>query len=285
MRKELLALIALVLLASFALYPRPQNSFKVSTTTSLYDTGLLDVLAKAFEEKYGAKPEFLVVGSGQALRLAKDGAVCLTLVHAPSLEKQYSEYLTDHIIFAYNYFVIVGPKEDPAGVKDARNATEAFRKIYEAGEAGKALFVSRGDMSGTHVKELSLWKLAGLDPKGRPWYKETGSGMAKTLIIANNMKAYTLSDVSTFLKLKRDGKLPNLEILYSGSEELINIYSGYRVKGCEDPNAKEFLRFLNSTEGQKIIASYGKEEFGRPLFYPAEGKLEWLREVWRELAR
>ncbi len=285
-KKVYLAAVALALVAliAYSLAPRG-HTFKVSTTTSLYDTGLLNVLAKVFEKKYHAKPEFLVVGSGQALRLAKDGAVCLTLVHAPPLEKKYSKYLTDHIIFAYNYFVIVGPRDDPAHVREAKNAVDAFKRIYEAGEEGKAIFVSRGDMSGTNVKELTLWKMAGLDPKGKPWYKETGAGMAKTLIIANNLKAYTLSDISTFLKLKKEGKLPNLMILYSNSKELINVYSAYRVKGCDDPYAMKFLMFLNSTEGQKIIAEYGKEEFGRPLFYPAKGHLKWLWEVWRELAR
>jgi len=285
-KRALLALVAAlaVAVAVWVLYPKPHNSLKVSTTTSLYDSGLLGALSSYFKKESGTELQFLVVGSGQALRLAKDGAVCLTLVHAPSLEKKYSDYLTDHIIFAYNYFVIVGPKDDPAGIRNSTDAVEAFKKIYEAGERGEATFVSRGDMSGTNVKELSLWKLAGLDPKGKEWYKSTGSGMAKTLIVANDLKAYTLSDISTFLKLKKEGKLDNLEILYSNSTELINVYSAYRVKGCNDPKALEFLKFLKG-EGQEIIASYGKEEFGVPLFYPAEGKEAWLSQIWEELAK
>ncbi len=215
------------------------------------------------------------------------GDACMVFVHAPSLEKQYLEkgVIEDGKIFAYNYFVIVGPPRDPAGVKNAKSAVEAFRAIYIAGEEGKAVFVSRGDNSGTHVKELSLWKAAGLDPRGRSWYKESGQGMAQTLVMASEMGAYTLSDIGTYLKLKSEGKIPGLEILYASGEELINIYSVYLVKTCtgkERQAAEEFAKFV--VEYQDLIGSYGVDRYGQPLFYPAKGKEDYLRQVWERLA-
>ena len=263
---------------------------RISTTTSLYQTGLLDRLAERFEEKYNhVRFEFIAVGTGRALKLAERGDVCAVFVHAPSLEEAYAEkgVIVGGRIFAYNYFVIVGPSSDPAGVRGAKSAAEAFSRIYRAGEGGRALFVSRGDNSGTHVRELSIWRLAGLDPHGRPWYKEAGQGMAETLVMTNEMMAYTLSDISTFLSLKKRGRLPNLEVLYSGGEELINIYSAYLVESCggaERMYAEKFIEFVAGPEGQEIIASYGEEEFGRPLFSPAASRLQELKALWEKLA-
>jgi len=261
---------------------------RISTTTSLYATGLLDYLADKYEATHpGVAIDFLPVGSGQALQLAADGEVCAVFVHAPQLEIKYIRegVLEEHRIIAYNYFIIVGPPDDPAGVREAANATDAFRRIYEAGEAGKAIFISRGDNSGTNVKELSIWEAAGLNPKGRPWYKEVGKGMADTLVMADEMRAYTLSDIGTYLKLKKDGVIKNIVALYANSTELINIYSAYLVSSCtgaERAQAEAFVNFVYTH--QDLIGSYGVDKYGQPLFYPAEGKEEELAKIWEALA-
>jgi len=296
-------LILLLILLSISMIVLFTNKFsmtcesirvRVATTTSLYATGLLDYLADKFvdriKEKYGCNTilAFMPLGSGEALRRAKNGDACLVLVHAPSLEKEYISkgVLTDGHIFAYNYFIIVGPKDDPANVSHSSNVIEAFRKIYLAGELGKAKFISRGDRSGTNVRELMIWNLTGLNPKGKPWYIETGSGMGETLLVANEFKAYTLSDIGTFLKFKSKGRIPNLVILYSNDTELINIYSVYMVSTCsgiEKSIANSFIKFLTG-DAQELIAKYGIHEYGQPLFYPAKGKSEWLSKIWSMLA-
>lgn len=261
------------------------------TTTSLYLTGLLDYLEDKFREQYpDVYIDFIAVGSGEALRRASNGDACLVLVHAPSLEIDYISkgVLVYGKIFAYNYFVIVGPINDPANVSVASNVYEAFKRIYNAGEDGKALFVSRGDNSGTHVKEMSIWEKIGLDPRGRSWYIETGSDMAKTLLITNEKRGYTLSDIGTFFKLKKEGRIPYIEVLYTNRTELINIYSVYITYSCSDVEreyAKAFIEFLVGEKGQELVRTFGVNEYGQPLFYPASNKLEWLREVWRDLAR
>jgi tungstate transport system substrate-binding protein len=260
-----------------------------ATTTSLYATGLLDYLEEEFKRVHpGVEIDFVAVGSGEALRRAAQGDACLVFVHAPSLEKRYIEagVLAEGWIFAYNFFVIVGPEEDPANVSGAGSAVEAFRRIFRAGEAGLTVFVSRGDGSGTHVRELMIWGMAGLDPRGRPWYVERGAGMAETLVTASELGGYTLSDIGTFLKLRAEGRIPNLLVLYSNSSELINIYSVYVVSSCRGPEreaALAFARFI-AGPGQELIAVYGVEEFGEPLFYPAAGRLEELKELWERLA-
>jgi tungstate transport system substrate-binding protein len=262
---------------------------RVTTTTSLYATGLLEYLEEVFKKTHpGVEIDFIPVGSGEALRRAAQGDACLVFVHAPSLERRYIEQgvLERGSIFAYNYFIIAGPADDPANVRKASSAVDAFKRIYDAGEKGLARFVSRGDRSGTHVKELSLWRMAGLDPRGRPWYIERGAGMAETLVTASELNAYTLSDMGTFLKLKREGRIPGLEILYTNSSELINIYSVYLVASCygdERRAAEEFMEFI--LESQDLIASYGVEEYGQPLFLPAGPRIDELKKLWEVLAR
>jgi len=284
-----LAAIALAYYVYNYVYAPKAVKLLISTTTSLYQTGLLDLLASKFvEEHLGVSISFLPVGSGHALQMAARGDACVVLVHAPSLEIQHlsSGAVSNHTIFAYNFFVIVGPLNDPANVSGAPSAVEAFRRIYEAAERGLAVFISRGDGSGTHVKELQLWNTLGLNPSGRPWYRECGCGMTEALIMANEMNGYTLSDMATFLKLKRDGRIPNLVELYSNSTELINVYSAYLSTRCSGPErdyAAKFIQFLASDEGQKLVASYGVDEYGRQLFYPAKGCEGWLSEVWSKL--
>jgi tungstate transport system substrate-binding protein len=233
--------------------------------------------------------EFSPVGSGEALRKAESGEVDLVFVHAPSLEKRYLEkgVLKSGEIFAHNTFIIVGPENDPAEIRD-KNPIDAMISIFEAGEAGRAKFVSRGDNSGTHNRELWLWDLAGLNPSGRNWYVESGTGMAQTLMIANEYGAYTLSDVGTYLKLSSD--LTYLVPLVSKGRELLNVYSVYIVNseitdGVNEELAYEFQQFILSNEIQEFIGNYGLEEFGRPLFNPAYGDPTGiLREAWNQLA-
>lgn len=287
----IIILIAVILgIYNYLQIPRKQI-LRVATTTSLYETGLLDLLAQEFERKYPhIDVQFIAVGSGQALELAANGDVDAVTVHAPSLEAKYvgKGILINWKIIAYNYFVIVGPKEDPAKIRNL-TAISAFEKIFEAGERGEVIFVSRGDNSGTHVKELNLWSKANLKPQGKSWYLEAGAGMSQTLLIANEKKAYCLTDISTYMKLKERGKILNLEILVSESEELINIYSFYVVNKEKYPQvayeiANEFGNFLISSEGQKIISTFGVKEFGKPLFYPSKDKVRELEAFWKKLS-
>ncbi|MHA1616190.1 MAG: substrate-binding domain-containing protein [Candidatus Njordarchaeales archaeon] len=293
LKRKVLVLVCVVgiLFTGVILY-RPKIRLLVSTTTSLYATGLLDELGSAFMKKHPyVSIQFIAVGSGAALRLAAQGDVDMVLVHAPNLEIEYIQngIIINKTIFAYNYFIVVGPIDDPANISGLSDPIEAIKRIYNACESGLTLFVSRGDLSGTHQRELLLWKLAGLDPRGKPWYIETGSGMAETLLVANEKNAYTLSDIGTFLKFSKDGKLPYLASLVAGGRILINIYSAYIVDPNKYPHvkydiAKEFLLFLISDEGQNIIKNYGVKDYGQPLFYPAKGKLEELEEYWLWLA-
>ncbi len=285
-------IIALVLgLSAIYYFTAPKETIlHVSTTTSLYATGLLEELAERFKETHpNVVVQFIPVGSGEALRRAANGDADMVFVHAPSLEKQYIEsgILIDGKIIAYNFFVIVGPASDPAGIKDL-SPVDAFRKIFSAGESGNALFVSRGDNSGTHVKELSLWKKAGLNPQGRNWYIESGTGMSDTLLIANEKNAYTLSDIGTYLKLKAEDRI-DLVALVAGGDELLNIYSVYivnpeKIEGVNYEAAKAFHDFVASDVGQEIIAGYGVKEYGQPLFYPAKDKTGWLKIMWEKLS-
>ena len=260
---------------------------RIATTTSLYNTGLLDYLIDSYkEERRDIVAQVIAVGSGEALERAKRGDACLVFSHAPKLEREYLEagYITGGFIVAYNYFVIVGPASDPAGVRSASSPVEAFRSIWMAGERGEARFVSRGDRSGTHVKELELWEKAGVEPGGE-WYIVSGQGMSATLILAEELDAYTLSDIGTFLMLKSEGRVPHLEDLYSGGDELLNIYSIYYSSKCtggERRLAEDFTRFV--VDNQDLIERYGLEKYGKPLFYKAEDKMEWLRAKWREQA-
>jgi len=295
--KRMFLVIAVVLIAIIAVgvywyYALNQKIvLKATTTTSLYATGLLDKLAEEFHKRHpNVIIQFIAVGSGEALRRAAMGDADMVFVHAPSLEKQYIDQgvLVDWGIMAYNTFIIVGPQNDPAGIKRLNDPIEAFRKIYETGESGRALFISRGDNSGTHVRELAIWKLAGLDPHGRSWYIESGTGMSQTLMIANEKNAYTLSDIGTYTKLKKEGDIPYLEIMVDKGTYLLNVYSVYIVNPNKYPNvnykyAKMFRDFVLSREGQEIIASYGVKRYGEPLFHPSMGREEWLREQWQRL--
>ena len=288
----LVAITAITTIIYVSLFGRETlRVLKVSTTTSLYVTGLLEKLSEEFRKEYpDVVIQFIAVGTGRALEIASRGDVDMVFVHAPSLEHKYIKrgILVDGRIIAYNYFVIVGPKDDPAGIKGLNSPVKALKRIYNAGVSGMTLFISRGDNSGTHIRELTLWRKAGLNPIGQKWYIESGTGMSKTLMIANERKAYTLSDIGTYLKLKGEGILGRLEVLVDKGEGLINIYSAYIVNPdkykVDYELAKLFLEFVSSKKGQKIIDEYGVRLFGRPLFYPAYGREDELKELWRVLS-
>jgi tungstate transport system substrate-binding protein len=242
----------------------------LATTTSTYNSGLLEVLNTEFQKRYGVLVEVHAVGTGAALRMGRDGEVDVVLVHARSKEDKFLEdgYGINRRNVMYNDFVIVGPKSDPANIRGMESAAGAFAKIAQS----KAKFVSRGDNSGTHTKELAVWKLAGVTPSGE-WYEQTGQGMGKTLTIANEKQAYTLTDRGTFLAYK--GKL-DLEILVEGPVKggdpvLANPYAVIAVNPKKYPErnyelAMLYIGFLTSPEGQKLIAEYRKN--GEQLFYP-----------------
>ena len=250
-----------------------QKNLILSTTTSTQDSGLLDVLVPLFEKQTGYSVKTVSVGTGQALALAAKGDADVALVHAPTLEKQYVAQgkLLNRRLVMYNDFVIIGPKDDPAKVRSTKSAVDALKRIAQA----KANFVSRGDNSGTHVLEKSLWKSAGVEPKG-PCYIEAGQGMGATLGIANERNAYTITDRGTYLAF---GKKITLPILTEGDKALLNIYSVMEVNTASGPRVnsvggKAFADFMVAPETQKVIAKFGVEKFGQSLFVPVAGKNE-----------
>jgi tungstate transport system substrate-binding protein len=252
--------------------PKDRNVI-LSTTTSTQDSGLLDVLVPLFEKQTGYTVKTISVGTGQALALAAKGDADVALVHAPSLEKQYvaDGKLLNRRLVMYNDFVIIGPRSDPAKIKFAKTASAALRLI----EQSKARFVSRGDNSGTHNLEKTLWKEAGIEPKG-DWYIEAGQGMGATLGIANERNAYTITDRGTYLAL---GSRISLPILGEGDKALLNIYSVMEVNPANGPRintagGKAFADFMVAPQTQSVIKNFGVEKFSQPLFVPVAGKRE-----------
>jgi len=245
----------------------------LSTTTSTQDSGLLDVLVPMFEKQTGSTVKTISVGTGQALALAARGEADVTLAHAPALERKYvaEGKMLNRRLVMYNDFVIVGPAADPAKIRGEKRAVDAFRKIAGAG----ARFVSRGDRSGTHTRELALWKQAGVEPKA-PWYIESGQGMGATLGIADDRHAYTLTDRATFLAFAR--RLA-LQVLVEGDRPLLNIYSVMEVNPANGPRVnasggKAFAEFILSEAVQQVIRTFGVQRYGRPLFVPVAGKTD-----------
>ncbi len=251
--------------------PAQSNVVIVSTTTSTQDSGLLDVLVPLFEKKTGLTVKTISVGTGQALALAARGEADVTLAHAASLEKKYvaEGKMTNRRLVMYNDFVIIGPPDDPAKIKGLPKALDALRRIAES----QSRFVSRGDKSGTHVLELALWKQAGIEPKGA-WYIESGQGMGQTLGIANDRRAYTLTDRATYLAF---GKRVDLPILVEKDRPLLNIYSVMEVNPANGPRVnaaggKAFAEFMLAPETQAVIKEFGMDKYGQALFVPVAGK-------------
>lgn len=240
---------------------------KFATTTSTENSGLLSVLLPPFEKKSGVKVDVIAVGTGKALKLAENGDVDIILVHAPKAEDIFIRNgfgVKRHEVM-YNYFVIVGPTENPAGIVPG-DAAAAMRTIYEAG----CIFVSRGDESGTHIKERYLWELAGIDPAGDR-YLATGQAMGQTLITASEKRGYCLTDRATYLALKEK---TDLAVLCDGDPELRNPYSLIAVKAERHPHvqaehAAALIQWFTSAEGQSLISNFKKH--GQQLFHPSAG--------------
>ncbi|MCL6478427.1 MAG: extracellular solute-binding protein [Peptococcaceae bacterium] len=244
----------------------------LATTTSTRDSGLLDALIPDFEKKTGYKVKPIAVGTGQALKMGEKGEADVLLTHAMKSEKPLVDagVAVNYQLVMHNDFIIVGPQNDPAGVKQAKDSTEAFKKIAEKG----ALFISRGDDSGTHKQEKDIWTAAGINPKGQKWYQETGSGMGQTLTMANEKQGYTLTDRATYLAQKKNLQLV---IVTQGDRGLLNIYHIMQVNPEKFPKvnaagAKAFVEYMVSPETQKAIGDFGRDKYGEPLFYPDAGK-------------
>jgi len=257
----------------------PETRFKIATTTSLYDTGLWYYLEPMFEKYADVEMDIIYAGTGIALEYGKRGDVDAVVVHDPVAETQFiaDGYGINQRYFAYNFFLIAGPPADPAGIKGL-TATEAFKKIYEAGMSNPdtVKFISRGDNSGTHSKEKLIWSKAGYNyadiEKSGKWYVEAGQGMGPTLMQANQQQAYVLADISTFLAYSRNNNL-TIVSLVEQDPIFLNVYDAIAVnpdtvKVQHLDIANKFINWLISPEIQNVIGTYGKAEYGRSLFFP-----------------
>ncbi|ARV60556.1 tungsten ABC transporter substrate-binding protein [Nostocales cyanobacterium HT-58-2] len=245
----------------------------VAMTTSIEDSGLLDDLVPAIEKKTGYKLKTVSVGTGQALALAEKGEADALFVNSPKAEQKVLQdgAVINRQLVMHNDFIIVGPATDKAQIRGKKNAVETFSLIAK----NQALFISRGDDSGTHKLERDLWKQANITPAGA-WYQQTGAGMGQTLQVANEKQGYTLADRATYIFQKKNLSLP---ILVEGDRKLINPYHVMEVNPKKFPRvnqkgAKAFSDFLLSPEGQGLIAAHGKDKFGQPLFFVDGGKTE-----------
>ena len=266
-------LIALTSLSLAAPAQAQSNTVILSTTTSTQDSGLLDALVPLFEKKTGLTVKTISVGTGQALVLAARGEADVALVHAPSLERKCVEEgkMRHRRLVMYNDFVIIGPEDDPAKIKGTPEAVDALKRVAET----QSRFVSRGDKSGTHVFEQGLWKQAGIEPTGT-WYIESGQGMGQTLGIANDRRAYTITDRGTWLAFQKRISLP---ILVEKDKPLLNIYSVMEINPANGPRVnvaggKAFADFMVAPETQILIRTFGVDKFGQPLFVPIAGKTD-----------
>ena len=269
---------ALVLLTALLMMGNPvqaqQKNIILATTTSTQDSGLLDVLIPMFEKKTGYFVKTIAVGSGQAMAMGQKGEADVLLVHSPAAEKKFvaDGFGVNRRIIMHNDFIVVGPGEDPAKIKGTKSTPDSFKKIAASG----ALFLSRADKSGTHTKEMGIWKAAGINPEGQKWYQQTGLGMGQTLNVASEKKGYTLADRGTYLALKKNLAL---DILAEGDAILLNVYHVIEINPAKFPKVnvaggKAFADFMVSKETQDIVKTFGVEKFGSPLFFPDAGKKE-----------
>lgn len=257
--------------------PTASCTLRLATTTSTADSGLLDALLPDFETKFNCRVDVIAVGTGQALEIGRRGDADVVLVHARPQEEQFvaAGHARERFALMYNDFILVGPIEDPAKVASAHTAREAFRLIARA----RSPFVSRGDKSGTHSKELAIWASANLTPtRELGWYNSLGQGMGETLLVANEMGAYALTDRGTYLAMK--DKLSRLTILVGGETidqnpdpALLNPYGILAVNPDKHPGvrfemAMKLIRWFLAPETQKALAAFGVSRHGQPLFYP-----------------
>jgi len=262
----------------------------ISTTTSLYDTGLLTAIEKDYESSHPVDLQITAVGTGVAIQQAESGDADVVLVHAPSTELKFLEggYGVNRKIIAYNFFTIVGPADDPAEIS-GKNATEALANIVAYGQnmadqsGATQIWISRGDNSGTNSKEKSLWTAAGYnytELSDEVWFASTGQGMGATLTVANQKEAYTLSDIGTYLKFSTDGSI-ELDALIVEEQSLLNVYSVMAVnsetvqanqtrhESINFNDAMDFIEYLISPATQQLINDFGKDTYEQPLFYEA----------------
>jgi tungstate transport system substrate-binding protein len=272
--------IAAALVAALCAAPGParaEDAAKViilATTTSTQDSGLLDALLPGFQKESGYVVKTISVGSGQAMAMGRRGEADVLLVHSPADEQKLVEegFGVNRRLVMHNDFVLVGPTGDPAKVKGARSSKEAMATIARAG----ALFISRGDNSGTHAKEKSLWKAAGVNGEGQKWLQQTGLGMGETLAVASEKGGYALTDRATYLALSKARRL-ELEIVLEKEPLLLNVYHVIEVTPAKwpkvnGPGARAFADFMVSPKTQEAIGRFGVEKFGAPLFVPDAGK-------------
>ena len=260
----------LILLIMLGVNPAAaETRIKCASTTSTQNSGLFDHILPLFEKKTGIKVDVVAVGTGAAIEIGKRGDADVVFVHAREQELKAVEegfFVNRHDVM-YNDFVIIGPSNDPAKIKSVRSALDAFKKIAGSGSS----FVSRGDKSGTHTKELSIWKKAAIEPAGRKWYLEVGQGMEKTQRIADEKRAYTLTDRGTWLATKDKDKL-DMVIVLEGDAALFNQYGVMAVnpekfKTVKYKEAMEFVNCIISRGGQDAVAAF-KDKNGNPLFVP-----------------
>lgn len=244
---------------------------RMSTTTSVNDSGLLPYLLPVFEKATGYTVEVQSAGTGAAIQKAVDGNADLILVHSKASEETFVNdgYGVERIPFMYNFFVVVGPEADPAGIKDgAENAAEAFRKVADT----KSAFISRGDDSGTHKAELKIWGENVPDAEKDTWYINAGQGMGACLTMASEKGAYCLTDKATFLSNKAS---LNLEIVLGQGDDMKNTYSliecnPEKLDGVNTEGAKALIEWMTGEEASALIAKYGEEQYGEALFYLIE---------------
>ena len=260
--KYIFSLILVLTLCSTAL---AEERLKMSTTTSTQDSGLLKVLLPPFEKKNNCKVDVIAVGTGQALKLGEAGDVDVVFVHARKLEDKFvaDGFGVNRKDVMYNDFVIIGPKSDPAGIAKAKSAAEALKMIAAKG----TIFISRGDKSGTHIKEKELWQAAGIEPKGA-WYVEAGQGMGPVITMATERQGYTMADRGTYNAFK--AKKTDLIVLFQGEKGLFNPYGIMAVNPKKHSHvkfdlARRFIEFVTASEGQGLIAGYKVNN--EPVFF------------------
>ncbi|MEI7591417.1 MAG: substrate-binding domain-containing protein [Deltaproteobacteria bacterium] len=246
----------------------PQKNIILTTTTSVQDSGLLDELLPVFEKQTGYVVKTIAVGSGQAMAMGKRGEADVLIVHSPKAEEEFVKegYGINRALIMHNYFVLVGPTNNPAKIVGTKSAKEAFKKIADSG----SLFVSRGDNSGTNALEKKIWQMAGISTEGKTWYQQTGLGMGQTIGVANEKLGYTLTDKATFLYLKKNLQLA---MLLEESEDLYNGYSvielnPQKFSKINIEGGKAFAKFILSKKAQNIIKNYGIKKCGESLFFP-----------------
>lgn len=276
----LVILIAVVMYMKTTTQP-DKSRLIVATTTSLEDTGLYEEIETVFEDKYpGVDVSVISAGTGIAIQYGERGDADVLTTNDKNREEKFvdSGFGTSRTEIAYNYFWIVGPENDPAGIRGLNNATEAFKKIMEEGQnnPNKVKFASRGDDSGTHAREKQIWESTGVSHaevnSSGAWYIESGKGMGETLLFANEQNAYTITDSGTFLAYTKVGRIQIVPIITTG-DGLLNVYAATLVNPEKHPNvnyenAQKFVNFLISPEGQEIIRNFGKKQYGQALFTP-----------------